>query len=65
MALMLSDQKQWTTETGKYRNYRNQNFGMVYRTETDNTEPNLTVYYIFKYISFASKNVWKIMKNEL
>ena len=33
--------QQWTTETGKYRNYRNRNFGQVYRTETETTEPKL------------------------
>ena len=33
---------QWTTEMGKYRNYRNRNFGQVYRTETENTEPKFS-----------------------
>ena len=35
---------QWSTETGKYRNYRYRNFGMINRTETDNTEPKQMVY---------------------
>ena len=32
---------QWTTETGKYRNYQYRNFAMDYWTETDNTELKL------------------------
>ena len=39
-----SEVEQCATEAGKYRNYRNRNFGKVYRTETDNTEPKLTVH---------------------
>ena len=35
----VDDQRQWTTEIGKYRNYRNRNFGQACRTETETTEP--------------------------
>ena len=48
-------QNQCTTETVKYRNYRNRNFGMVYRTETDNTETKLSLLYFQIHQFFVQK----------
>ena len=36
--------QQWSTEVGKNRITEYRSFGIIYRTEPNNTEPNLTVY---------------------
>ena len=48
---------QCTTETGKYRNYRNRNFGWLYRTETETTEPKRIVYILDFAINWLHKKL--------